>query len=350
MFWADSMESSVQPNFTGRPMLTTAPMPQSALAHPAKPGPDAVLPCASVPAALDAERRWVAGPGPRIALYLSAPEPTEAVRELTPLVLVHSVNAAASAAEVRPLFERYRATRVVVALELPGFGSSERGPLEYTPKTMTDAILRVLEYLRRAGFQSPVDLMAVSLSCEFAAYAAVAKPDWFRSIGLVSPTGLESRWPQPYDGGRTKEKSLLRAALEMPLWSQALYWLLTTRASMRYFLKRTWGSTSIDERLLAYNLLTARQPGARYAPLAFLSGALFTRGIARVYARLPQPLWVAHGVRGDFTGYEGLAQIGPLANRTIDVFGTGALPYFETPSLFASRYDAFLQNALKLAR
>ena len=128
-------------------MLTTAPMPQSAPAHLAKPVPDALLPGALLPSALDAERRLVAGNGPGIALYLSAPEPTEAVRDLTPLVLVHSVNAAASAAELRPLFERYRATRVVVALELPGFGSSERGPLEYTPTTMTAAILRVLEKL-----------------------------------------------------------------------------------------------------------------------------------------------------------------------------------------------------------
>ena len=326
-------------------MLTTAPMPHSAPVNPVKP-----LPGAQLPAALDAERQFVSGPGPRIALYKSVPEHSEALRDRTPLLLVHSVNAAGSAAEMRPVFERYRATRPVMALELPGFGSSERGPLAYTPQAMCDAILRAVEHMRREGFDRPVDLMAVSLSSEFAAYAALAKPDWFRSVALVSPTGLESRRPQSYDGGRTKEKPLLRAMLEFPLWSQALYWMLTTRVSIRYFLKRTWGSTSIDERLLAYNLITARQPGARYAPLAFLSGALFTRGIARLYARLPQPVWVAHGVRGDFTSYEGLAQIGPLANRTIDVFGTGALPYFETPALFASRYDAFLHTVTKETR
>lgn len=43
-----------------------------------------------------------------------------------PLLLVHSVNPAASAAEVRPLFDHYRATRTVFALDLPGFRFSDR--------------------------------------------------------------------------------------------------------------------------------------------------------------------------------------------------------------------------------
>ena len=133
----------------------------------------------------------------------------------------------------------------------------------------------------------------------------------------------------------------------MPLWAQPLYCMLTSRASIRYFLKRTSGTSTVDERLLEYALLSARQPGARHAPLAFLSGALFTRGVSALYARLQQPLWIAHGVRGDFTGYAGVANIAGGVNRTVDVFGTGAMPYFETPSLFMSRYDAFLQGCTR---
>jgi hypothetical protein len=57
-----------------------------------------------------------------------------------PLLLVHSVNAAASAAEVRPLFEHYSATRTVFAIDLPGFGHSRRADIAYTPRLMTDAL------------------------------------------------------------------------------------------------------------------------------------------------------------------------------------------------------------------
>src|SRR5580658_9862203 len=50
-----------------------------------------------------------------------------------PLILIHGVHAAASAYEMRPLFRHYRGRRPVYALDLPGFGLSERGDRPYTP-------------------------------------------------------------------------------------------------------------------------------------------------------------------------------------------------------------------------
>ena len=55
----------------------------------------------------------------RVSFYQAGPP------EGRPLLLIHSVNAAASAYEVRPLFEHYKAFRPVYALELPGYGFSE---------------------------------------------------------------------------------------------------------------------------------------------------------------------------------------------------------------------------------
>ncbi len=39
------------------------------------------------------------------------------------------------------------------------------------------------------------------------------------------------------------------------------------------------------------------------APLYFLSGFLFSADAFELYEGLPQPVWIAHGVRGDFTDY-----------------------------------------------
>ncbi|MCA9961666.1 MAG: hypothetical protein KC443_21655, partial [Anaerolineales bacterium] len=50
-----------------------------------------------------------------------------------PLLLIHSVNAAASAYEMRPLFEHSRGTRPVYASDLPGYGFSDREARNYTP-------------------------------------------------------------------------------------------------------------------------------------------------------------------------------------------------------------------------
>jgi pimeloyl-ACP methyl ester carboxylesterase len=313
----------------------------------AAPARDRAVPSTLEPA-LDAQRHYISHHGLRFALYLSMPRCDAGNARITPLLLVHSINAAASAAEVRPLFERYAGERPVVALELPGFGSSDRRRIEYTPRLMSDCILRATEYLAALGFRQPVDLMAVSLSCEMAARAALKRPRAFRSLAFVSPTGFESSRPERYESGRTKDKPWLRWLLESGLWANGLFRALTSEKSMRKFLQRTWGSRDIDEGLLAYNLRTVKQPGARHAPYAFVGGGLFTRGVATLYARLKQPVWMIHGCRGEFAKLDGLKRFAPLGQWKIEASDAGAMPYFEHPLQFCLRYDAFL-GSLKTA-
>ena len=304
----------------------------------------------ALPPALDAERQFIWHQGLRIALYLSMPQCQPSNALLMPLVLVHSINAAASAAEVKPIFDRYAHTRPVVAIELPGFGSSDRKDIEYTPQLMTDCITAAVNHLRELGFQRPVDLMAVSLSCEMAARAALDRPAAFRSVALVSPTGFESRHPEPYENGRTKNKPWLRRLLESGPWSKPLFALLTSEQSMRKFLARSWGSKNIDEGLLAYNLLAVAQPGARHAPYAFVGGALFTRGVRHCYAKLTPPVWMIHGSRGEFAKVDGLKQFKPAGHWTIEAIDAGAMPYFERPAEFAQRYDTFIESLVPARR
>jgi pimeloyl-ACP methyl ester carboxylesterase len=299
-----------------------------------------------LPPALSGRRIAIVGDGPGLCAYASVMASAEAALldpAAPPLLLVHSINASASAAEVRPLFDRYGVRRPTLALELPGFGTSQRGPLPYSPAMMAQSVLRATQHLRQSGFTQPVDLLALSLSCEFAAMAVLEQPSWFRSVALVSPTGLESGNDESYRQGRTKEKKLLRRMLSAPA-GEVAFRLLTMPSSMRWFLERTWGSPVIDETLLSYAQIAARHPGARFAPAAFISGALFTEGIAERYALMQPAVWLAHGVRGEFADYGSLSRIGPPPHWRWDTFGTGAMPQLEAPQLFMSRYDAFLDH------
>jgi alpha-beta hydrolase superfamily lysophospholipase len=258
------------------------------------------------------------------------------------LLLVHSVNAAASAAEVRPLHERYRATRTVLSLDLPGFGASDRSDRHYSPRLMTDAVLAAAAELSARNGGVPVDALAVSLSCEFLARAASERPDAFARIALVSPTGFKGQArPEGPPGSVVGAPWILRL-LRGPGWGRPLFRLLTRPAVIRYFLERTWGSKQIDETLWRYDIETARQPGAEHAPLHFLAAQLFSRDARRLYESLPQPVWMSHGIRGDFTDYRGKHSVEQRSNWSFDVFPTGALPYFEVPADFFVRYDAFL--------
>ena len=296
----------------------------------------------SLPPALKAERHYLRHRGLRIAMYLSTPKHHAFAVPFSPLVLVHSINAAASAAEVKPIFDHYAGSCPVLAVELPGFGASDRPGIAYTPQLMSDCIMRAVEYLGMLGFTKPVDLIAVSLSCEMAAHAALSDPASFRSLGFVNPTGFESEHRELYERGRTKDKPWLRRVLESGPWSEPMFRWLTSEPSIRKFLEGTWGSKDIDEGLLAYNLLSVSQPGARHAPYAFIGGSLFTRGVRDLYERLPVPVWMVHGRKGVFARFDGLAQFSPQVSWSVESMDTGALPYFERPAEFAKRYEAFI--------
>lgn len=292
---------------------------------------------AELPPAVSGMRFDTAGRAGRVACYVAGSGP--------PLLLVHSVNAAASAAEVRPLHEHYRLSRTVYSIDLPGFGASERSDRVYSPRLMTDALLQLLDAIATRGHDGPVDALAVSTGCEFLARAASEHPERFGSLALVSPTGLSGDVPRRGPAGTTRALPWLYRTLRGPGWGRLLYRGLTRPAVIRYFLRRTWGSSAIDERLWAYDILTARLPGSEFAPLYFLSGGLFSADILAVYESLRQPVWASHGVRGDFVDYRGCRWLEGRGNWHFSVYPTGALPYFELPERFIADYDQFIDAA-----
>ena len=297
---------------------------------------------AELPAPVSGQRHEFGTPFGRLTYYAAGPE---AESHVPPLLLVHSINAAGSAYEIKPLYEHYRQNRTVYALELPGFGHSERGKREYSVRVMTDAILRCVGEIQDVHGRSPIDALAVSLSSEFLARAVTETPLRFRTLALVSPTGFRSRDKTTKWRDGTRGMPGLHAFFECPLWSEAFFRLLTSRAGIRYFLRKTWGSPDIDEGLAEYDYLTTHQPGAQHAPYYFVSGFLFSQDALRIYQSLTLPVWMSHGERGDFVDYSNKTVVEGRANWTIEVFKTGAMPHFEAREAFIRSYDAFLARA-----
>jgi pimeloyl-ACP methyl ester carboxylesterase len=294
----------------------------------------------TLPAALPGDRCQVESFAGLLSYYRSG-----LANNSAPLLLIHSINAAGSAYEVLPLYEHYRADRPVYAIDLPGFGFSERRERRYTPRLMTDAIHVATAEIAREHGDLPIDAIAVSLGAEFLARAAAENPNAFRSVGLISPTGFDRSTPNEAPVASTRAKPLLHAILALS--GRPFFDLLTSKTSIRYFLNKTWGSKQIDDGLLEYDYLTTHQPGAHFAPYAFVSGFLFSEDIQIVYRSLKLPVWMVHGIRGDFVDYSKASAFSRRANWTVRSFQTGALPHFEIPDQVTRSYDEFLETVLR---
>jgi len=290
-----------------------------------------------LPPAVDADRRELTGRSGRLSYYVAG--------EGAPVLLLHSVNAAASVFEVRPVFEHARRSRRVYAPDLPGYGFSDRSARRYDIVLFCDAVRDVLDAIDADVGRRPVDALALSLSAEFLARVAAAEPARFRSLALVTPTGFRRGSDKMRAAaGTSRELPGLYPTLTFPLWRSALYGVLVSRVSIRYFLERTFGSKAVDDDLVDYAWQTTHQPGAQHAPYAFLSGRLFSADIRTVYEQIDLPVWLAHGTRGDFSDFSEAGWLRARPNWTVQRFDTGALVYFEQPAEFFSRWDAFLSR------
>jgi pimeloyl-ACP methyl ester carboxylesterase len=299
----------------------------------------------NLPAALPAAQRLeIDGRSGRLSYYVAG--------EGSPVLLLHSINAAASAYEVRPAFEHAMRSHRVYAPDLPGYGFSDRSPRRYDIALFCAAVLDMLDVIDAdQDRKQRVDALALSLSAEFLARVAAEEPERFRSLTLVTPTGFR-RGSERLRGapGASREVGGLYPALTFPLWGGALFGALVTRASIRYFLKRTFGSDQVDEGLVDYAWQTTHQPGAQHAPFAFLSGRLFSADIRTVYERLRTPAWLAHGMRGDFRDFSETRWLQAQSNWTVQSFDTGAMVYFEQPAAFYRHWDTFISRADQLNR
>lgn len=292
-----------------------------------------------------------AGP---LACYVGGP------RDGAPTLLVHSINAAASAFEIKPVYDWAVAQgRRVYAPDLPGFGRSLRGPRDYTIRLYTDAVHDVLRHIAQssgsASGDAPVDALGLSLGSEFVARAATESPLRFRTLTLVTPTGfMRGNARRTGRDESSLEVPGLRSAVDNRLWGQALFDLLVSRRSVRYFMRRTFGTqgggVEPDAALIDYAYASAHQPGARHAPYAFVSARLFARDIRRVYEALALPVWVPHATRGDFRDFSDAEPLRSRAHWTFTPMPTGAMPFWEQPDLFLSAFAETLAAGARRAR
>ncbi len=258
----------------------------------------------------------------------------------TPILLLHSINAAASAYEMKPIFEHFKGKRPVYAIDLPGYGFSNRSDRLYSPQLYQNVIT---EFLREV-VGKPADIVALSLSCEFAALSCAHDPGLVHSLVMISPTGFN---PPKTDkiterANQRGTRSNLYAGLAVPLWNRPLFDLISSRPSIQFFLNKSFEGL-VPEQLVDYAYQSAHQPCAQYAPTYFLSGKLFTPAVREtVYRVLEVPVLVLYD-RDPYTHFEML----PIMLHEVDnwqgvrISPTKGLPHWEQPEKTFTAMESF---------
>ena len=171
----------------------------------------------------DVTRRMIEHPGGGVHLYVRNGTGT-------PIVLVHSFNAAASSREMKPIFDHLAATteRPIVAMDWLGFGRSDRWDQAYTPALYTSQLYHVLD----TAVDGPADVIALSLGCEYAAQVTLQAAPLVRRLVLIAPTGLTA------DRGPSSIGKVMLTASAQTGAFDVLFYRLTRRASLRSFYER----------------------------------------------------------------------------------------------------------------
>jgi pimeloyl-ACP methyl ester carboxylesterase len=261
-----------------------------------------------------------------------------------PVVLGHSLRLGASAAEVRPFFESLADERPVVAVDLPGFGSSERNP----PRLHRDVYADVLaEVLDRASFRhgAAPHVVALGLGAELAAAAALLAPHPVASMTLVSPTGFSAGAE-----AESRVEAAQRAAgrlrwLHAPAIGGVVHALLRTRIALRRDLAQRFVGR-VDAELLEATIACAQHPRARHVPLAVLAGGLHDAEVrTRIYERLRCPVLVIYD-RDPDVGFEELRPFAAQRRgwRLARIRPSRGLPHFERRELTMASLTRFLEH------
>ncbi|WP_336022074.1 alpha/beta fold hydrolase [Halobellus salinisoli] len=234
------------------------------------------------------------------------------------LLLLHGINAAASSGEFRAVFAELAEDYHVIAPDLPGFGTSDRPALRYSA-TLYEEFVR--------DFVAEFDRPAVVASSLTGAYLAAAHLD-LSSVVLVCPT----------ERGGPDRNHLARELLRSPLVGEALFNLLASKPSIRYFNADHgyYDADLVSESWIDYEWRTAHQPNARYAPASFVSGFLNSDvDLEAALSSIDATVTLVWGREADITPLQRGRTLADAADcRLVVIDDAKLLPHVEFPEAF----------------
>ena len=260
-----------------------------------------------------------------------------------PLLLVHGIGAGCSSYEFRHIFETLAAHHTVYALDLLGFGKSDKPGLTYTHETFIHLIDAFSRQVMRVGDgRGEADVIATSLSAAYVISAAQRDPSLFRRLVLICPTGIEEL-AKPAGPAA----SAVRGLFKSPILGATLYNAITSKLGIRSYLARHIyaNPSTVTEELVEQYHTAAHQPGGENVLPSFISGFLNIdiREAFKNVVDLPLIVWGQQAKETPVSQAEAFLVANPNAKLEV-IQDAGMLPHEEQPEAFLAAVRPFLTS------
>jgi pimeloyl-ACP methyl ester carboxylesterase len=193
----------------------------------------------------------------------------ETIGQGNPVLILPAFSTVSSRTEMKAIAQILANQYQVTVLDWLGFGESECPSVDYNPVLFQALLSDLVKFV----FNSPIILIAAGHASGYALKLAKETPDIISKLILIAPT-----WQGPLrvmglpDGVRNRVKNLVRS----PIIGQVLYYLNTTPGFLRLMYKRHVyvDETKLTAEFIAQKHQITSKKGARYAPAAFVTGAI----------------------------------------------------------------------------
>lgn len=261
-----------------------------------------------------------------------------------PLLLVHSIGAGCSSFEFRKIWDKLAERHTVYALDLLGFGKSDKPAITYTDATYIELLAQFArDVMGVGGGRGEADVIATSLSAAYIIALSQRDPSLFHRLVLVCPTGIEEL---------AKPISLaapaVRGFFNTPVVGTTLFNAMTSKALIRKYLATFIYAdpAQVTNEVVETYHTAAHQPGGDNVLPSFVGGYL-NINIAEAFkgvVDLPLIVWGSDARITPLSQAEAFLQAN--ANAKLEVIdGAGALPHAEKPEAFLTAVRPFLYGA-----
>lgn len=205
-----------------------------------------------------------------------------------PIVFIHGIDAGVSSFMWRKNFDDLAQEFRVLAIDLLGFGFSEKPPA--APYSADLYVELISDFIREvAGGRASV--VASSLGASYAVRVADEHSELIDAMILNAPAGYDTMNRRPGMAG-----AAFYGLLQSPVLGTSFYNVMSSERSIRDYARRTlfYDYRRVTDRLVAHLYATSHQPGAQYAIAAFMSGYL-NCDMSAAFSRLTQPMVLVCG-------------------------------------------------------